>query len=76
MMMLPLAAIATVFFVIWILALGIESWVRLLSKPKSTVVLPKAKVSLGSLLLFLLAPSSFVDPVHPLKFERGRGADS
>lgn len=68
-MLLPLAAIAAVFLGLWVLALGIESGVRSTSRPKSVGTLPKTGLSLLSLLLFLFAPTRFMESLPLLKSE-------
>lgn len=76
-MFLPLVAIAFAFLGIWVFAVAIEFWIRSIGKPKTAIALPKSDISLVSLLLFLLAPASSTDFLHPLKFEveSDRGED-
>jgi hypothetical protein len=68
-MLLPFAAIAFIFFGFWVLAVAIEFWFHPMGRPKIAIALPKSGISLVSLLLFLLAPASFADFLHPLTFE-------
>lgn len=68
-MLLPLAAIAVVFFGIWVLAVAVEFWIRPPAKPRSATELPKSNISLGSLLLLLFASTTFIDRLPPWKFE-------
>lgn len=70
-MLLPLAAIATVFLGIWVLAVVIELKLRSMEKQKqkAKIAPPESGVSLISLLLFLFTPTRFISPSHSLKFE-------
>lgn len=68
-MFLPLVAIAFTFLGVWVFAVAIESWIRPIGKPKTAIASPKSGVSLVSLLLFLFAPTSCLNFLHPLKFE-------
>lgn len=68
-MLLPLVAIGFTFFGIWVFAVAIKFSIRPTGKPKTAIALPKSGISLVSLLLFLFAPASLPDFLHPLKFE-------
>ncbi len=68
-MLLPLVAIAFTLLGLWVFAVAIEFWVRPIGNPKKAIALPKSNISLVSLLLFLFAPASFTDVLHPLMFE-------
>jgi hypothetical protein len=68
-MFLPLVAIAFTFLGVWIFAAAIKSWIRSTGKPKIAIASPKSGISLISLLMFLFAPASVTDFLHPMKFE-------
>lgn len=68
-MFLPLVAIAFTFLGVWVFAVALESWIRLIGKPKTAIASPKSGISLVSLLMFLFAPATFINFLHPLKFE-------
>lgn len=70
-MLFPLAAIATVFLGVWVLAVAIESRMRSMGKrnQKSNNLLPTSGVSLISLLLFLFTPTHFISSSNSLKFK-------
>lgn len=78
-MLIPLTAIVAVFVGVWFLAVAIEFKIRTMGtrKQKAAIALPESGVSLISLLLFLFAPTRFINPSDSLKFESEfhRGAD-
>jgi hypothetical protein len=76
-MFLPLVAIAFTFLGIWVFAVAIESWIRLIGNPKTAIASPESDISLVSLLLFLFAPAGFTNFLYPQKLETksDRGED-
>lgn len=70
-MLLSLTAIAIGFVGIWVVAVAIKFRLRPISKrnQKAEIALPELSVSLISLLLFLFAPTRFINLSHTLKFE-------
>ncbi len=78
-MLLPLAAIATVFLGVWVLAVAIEFRLHPLRKRKqnSAIALPESGFSLISLILFLFTPTPLIRPSNAwrLESEFHRGTD-